>query len=132
MNPEITVYGIIVMYRPRRKKPNRIWNTPASTTTVKAIARAVPRSGIWLVKLRITAVNTTVIGPVGSEISVGVPPKREATRPMITAPHKPAAAPAPEATPKASAMGRATTAAVNPPKRSPRMLRVLMWFRNTP
>ena len=73
-----------------------------------------------------TAVNTTVIGPVGSDISVGVPPKSDATRPMITAPQSPAAAPAPEATPKARAIGNATTAAVTPPKTSPRTLRVLM------
>ena len=41
--------------------------------------------GLWR-KLRITDVNTTVMGPVGSEIKVGVPPKRDATKPMITAP----------------------------------------------
>ena len=93
---------------------------------MKARANAVARSGIWLVKLRITAVNTTVIGPVGSEISVDVPPNSAATKPIITAPQRPAAAPAPEATPKASAIGSATTAAVSPPKASPRMLRVLM------
>jgi hypothetical protein len=54
----------------------------------------------------ITDVNTTVIGPVGSEIRVGVPPNSDATRPMITAPQRPAAAPAPEAMPKANAMGK--------------------------
>ncbi len=50
-------------------------------TTVKAIAMAVSLSGAVAVKLRITEVNTTVIGPVGSEIKVGVPPKTAATKP---------------------------------------------------
>jgi hypothetical protein len=33
-----------------------------------------------------TAVKTTVMGPVGSEISVGVPPKSAANSPTSTAP----------------------------------------------
>ena len=99
---------------------------PASITTVKAMAR--PFSGLRAVRLAITAVITTVIGPVGSEIRLGVPPNRAANRPTSTAPQRPAAAPAPEATPKARARGRATIAAVTPPNRSPLMLVVLMWF----
>jgi hypothetical protein len=91
---------------------------------VKAIA--MPFSGSAAVRLAITAVITTVIGPVGSEIRLGVPPKRAAKRPTSTAPQSPAAAPAPEATPKASAIGSETTAAVTPPKRSPLRLFVLM------
>ncbi len=71
------------------------------------------------VRLAITAVITTVIGPVGSEIRVGVPPKRAAKKPTKIAPHKPAEAPAPEATPNVSAIGKAITAAVIPPKISP-------------
>ena len=73
-----------------------------------------------------TAVITTVIGPVGSEISVGVPPNRAAKRPTSTAPQRPAVAPAPLATPKARAIGRAITAAVRPPNRSPRRLLALI------
>ena len=73
-----------------------------------------------------TAVITTVIGPVGSEINVGVPPNRAAKRPTNTAPQRPAVAPAPLATPKARAIGKAITAAVTPPKRSPRRFLVLI------
>ena len=66
----------------------------------------------------------TVIGPVGPDTWVGVPPNRAARKPSTMAPVSPAIGPAPEATPKASARGRATTAAVRPPVRSPRQ-----WFR---
>jgi hypothetical protein len=69
-----------------------------------------------------TAVITTVIGPVGSDISVGVPPNREANNPIITAPYNPAVGPAPEATPKANARGSEIMAAVTPPKISPRQI----------
>ena len=86
-------------------------------TTVKAMAS--PFSGLSAVNLVITAVITTVMGPVGSEMRVGVPPNKAAKKPIKTAPHKPAAGPAPEATPKAKAIGRAITAAVTPPKTSP-------------
>ena len=92
------------------------------------MARACSGLSAVAVKLMITEVNTTVIGPVGSEISVGVPPNRDATRPMITAPQRPAAAPAPDAMPKASAIGKAITAAVRPPNASPLRLLVLMRF----
>ena len=97
-------------------------------TTVKAMAMAVSLSGAVAVKLKITEVNTTVIGPVGSEIKVGVPPKRDAPKPMITAPHSPGAGSPVAATPKARAIGRAITAAVTPPKASPRRLLVLIRF----
>ena len=53
-------------------------------TTVNAIA--IPFSGFTAMRLAITAVMTTVIGPVGSEIRVGVPPNSEANRPTSTAP----------------------------------------------
>ena len=86
-------------------------------TTVNAIA--IPLSGFAAIKEVTTAVITTVIGPVGSEISVAVPPNNEANRPIIMAPYKPASAPAPEATPNVSAKGRETIAAVNPPSMSP-------------
>ena len=92
------------------------------------MARPVSLSGAVAVRLMITEVNTTVIGPVGSEISVGVPPKKAATRPMITAPQSPGPGSPVAATPKASAIGRATTAAVRPPKASPRRLLVLIRF----
>ena len=62
---------------------------------------------------------TTVIGPVGSEISVDVPPNNDANKPIIIAPYRPASAPAPEATPKVKASGNETIAAVKPPNASP-------------
>ena len=62
----------------------------------------------------------TVMGAVGPEIWERVPPNSAAKRPTPIAPYRPAAAPMPEATPKASATGRPTTAAVIPPNRSPR------------
>ncbi len=70
----------------------------------------------------------TVMGPVGSEISVGVPPNRAAKKPTKTAPHKPALAPAPEATPKARAIGKAIMAAVTPPNISPLTFRKWILF----
>ena len=69
---------------------------------------------------------TTVIGPVGSEIKVGVPPNKAAKKPTQTAPYNPAIGPAPEATPKASARGNETIAAVKPPNISPRKLSKLI------
>ena len=75
-----------------------------------------------------TAVIITVIGPVGSEIRLGVPPNKAAKNPTKMAPHNPAEAPAPEAIPSAKAKGKATTAAVRPPKTSPLTLVKLIRF----
>ncbi len=86
-------------------------------TTVNAMAN--PFSGLVAIIDVRTAVMTTVIGPVGSEMSVGVPPNIAANKPTRIAPYSPATGPAPEATPKASAIGKETTAAVKPPKISP-------------
>jgi len=66
-----------------------------------------------------TVVIIRVIGPVGSDINVRVPPNRAAQKPTSTAPYSPASAPRPEATPKASAIGSDTIAVVRPPNRSP-------------
>ena len=70
---------------------------------------------------------TTVMGPVGPEIWEGVPPNRAAKNPTKIAPYRPAVAPpsAPDETPKARANGKATMAAVMPPKKSPR--KFLKW-----
>ena len=89
---------------------------PAPSTTAKAMAR--PFSGCAAISWVTTAVMTTVIGPVGSEISVRVPPKR-AEEPDHDRPIETGLAPAPDATPKARAKGSEMTAVVNPPKRSP-------------
>jgi hypothetical protein len=59
--------------------------------------------------------RTTTIGPVGPETLVGVPPNSAAKKPTKMAPYMPAIGPSPEATPKASASGIATTPAVRPP-----------------
>ncbi len=61
---------------------------------------------------------TAVIGAVGPEICVGVPPKIAAKNPRKMAPYRPALGPKPEETPKARARGRATIPAVTPPKYS--------------
>jgi len=61
---------------------------------------------------------------VGPDTWALVPPKTAAKKPTAIAPYRPAIAPIPEVTPKASARGRATTAAVIPPKMSPRILAV--------
>jgi len=62
-----------------------------------------------------------VMGAVGPEICVFVPPKRAAKKLKNKAPYRPAEAPSPEETPNANAKGRATIPAVNPPKKSPRI-----------
>jgi hypothetical protein len=67
-----------------------------------------------------TVAATIVIGPVGPEIWLGVPPNKAAKKPTQIAPYNPATGPAPDATPNASASGSATIAAVRPPNRSPR------------
>ena len=62
---------------------------------------------------------TTVKGPVGPVICVGVPPKIEASIPTIIDPYIPAAAPSPLETPKAIARGTALPHVVLPPSKSP-------------
>jgi len=81
---------------------------PPIMTTVNAMA------GSWA-NCVMSAAMTTVIGPVGPETCERVPPNTAAKNPTKIAPYSPASGPAPEATPKASARGRATTAAVRPP-----------------
>ena len=71
----------------------------------------------WLVMITAMA---TAIGAVGPEICDRVPPNTAAKNPTAMAPYRPAAAPNPDATPNASETGRATTAEVSPPNRSPR------------
>ena len=67
----------------------------------------------------ITAI-TTVIGPVGPDTCDDVPPNTAAKNPTAIAPYNPAIGLIPDATPNANANGNATTAAVTPPKKSPR------------
>ena len=74
-------------------------------------------SDLKLNSIKIKA-TITVIGPVGPDICLGVPPNKEAKNPTNIAPYNPVSAPIPELTPKARPRGRATTAAVIPPNRS--------------
>jgi len=67
---------------------------------------------------------TAVIGAVGPDIWVGVPPKKAAKKLIKIAPYKPALGPNPELNPNASASGRATIPAVIPPKKSPLKLEI--------
>jgi len=62
---------------------------------------------------------TAVIGAVGPEICVLVPPKSAAKKLIKIAPYKPALGPSPLETPKAKARGKATIPAVIPQKASP-------------
>ena len=62
---------------------------------------------------------STVIGAVGPDICVEVPPNKAAKKAMNAAPKSPADAPSPDCSPKAKANGRATTPAVSPPNKSP-------------
>ncbi len=78
------------------------------TTMVKASSRFAA------CVVTITAI-AMVIGPVGPDIWVRVPPNTAAKKPTAMAPYMPDAAPRPEATPNASATGSATYVAVMPP-----------------
>ena len=74
-------------------------------------------SGLKLNSIKIKA-TITVIGPVGPDICLGVPPNKDAKNPTNIAPYNPVYAPIPELTPKARPRGKATTAAVIPPNKS--------------
>jgi hypothetical protein len=83
----------------------------------------------------ITTMLTAVIGAVGPEICVLVPPKSAAKKLIKIAPYNPALGPNPDETPKASAKGSATIPAVNPPKKSPLKLEkrdfIVDWMNKT-
>ena len=111
------------MYFPNPKPPSPIWKIPASRKTVRMAGSASLTSPLLVAIIpAITTVLRAVIGAVGPEICVEVPPNSAAKKLMKIAPYKPALGPNPEATPKANANGRATIPAVIPPKRSPRRL----------
>ena len=63
-------------------------------------------------------IRIAVMAPVGPEIWKEAPDNPPITTPAMTAVTRPAAAVAPELTPKARARGRATAATVTPDKRS--------------
>ena len=108
------------MYLPRPMSPNPIWNKPASTNTVKIAGSAFVTSPSFAAIIpAITTILTAVIGAVGPEIWVLVPPNRAAKKLIKIAPYRPAVGPSPEETPKANAKGKATIPAVIPPNASP-------------
>ena len=113
MNPEITEYGVKATKRPIFITPRRTCIKPAMMAMVKA-------SDILLAWAVTTTAIATAIGPVGPDICDRVPPNTAAKKPTAIAPYMPASAPKPDATPKANATGSPTTAAVIPPKTSPR------------
>ena len=66
--------------------------------------------------------STTAMAPVGPDTCSDDPPKMAATSPAMMAVTRPAAAPTPDVTPKASASCSATTPTVMPASTSPRQL----------
>ena len=99
--------------RPVLNRPSAICRSPASTTTVKA-SPSVEACVVTMTDM------ATVMAGVGPEIWNRLPPNTDAKKPTAIAPYRPASAPRPEATPKASETGSAITADVTPPKTSPR------------
>ena len=67
--------------------------------------------------MQINTILTAVIGAVGPDIWVDVPPNSAAKKLKKIAPYSPALGPKPELTPKARARGKATIPAVKPPKK---------------
>lgn len=109
VNPSTTGSGINSTMRPRPVSPMITTSTPASTPSSGRDASPC---------CAMTGSSTTVIAPVGPETCRWLPPKIAATRPATMAVISPAAAPAPDATPKPNASGRATTPTVTPAIRS--------------
>lgn len=108
------------MYLPNPIKPNPTCIKPESINTAKIMGNAFPTSpSLEAIKLAMTNMLSAVMGAVGPEICVLVPPNKAAKKLKKIAPYKPAVGPKPEDTPKASAKGKAMIPAVIPPKRSP-------------
>jgi hypothetical protein len=100
--------------------PNTICKRPDSKNTARIMGNALLIDPSKLDKISaIKTILTAVIGAVGPDIWVGVPPKKAAKKLIKIAPYKPALGPNPELKPNASASGRATIPAVIPPKKSP-------------
>ena len=100
--------------------PKEICMSPESKKIVRIEGNAFETSpSLIAINPPITTILTAVIGAVGPEIWVSVPPKKAAKKLTKIAPYRPALGPNPELTPNASAKGRATIPAVSPPKKSP-------------
>jgi len=120
IKPETTGYGIYLIYFPTPIRPNIICRSPAKRNTNNIAGNAFSRSpSLMATILATTTILTAVIGAVGPEIWVLVPPNKAAKKLMNMAPYKPALGPIPELTPKAKAKGKATMPAVMPPNKSP-------------
>ena len=87
MNPETTGYGMYFMYFPSPRKPNPICIKPANKNTIKIDGSALFTSPSFAATIpAITTILTAVIGAVGPEIWVFVPPKRAAKKLIKIAP----------------------------------------------
>ena len=104
--------------------PKTTCNAPAmkNVARMSGMASSTVCAPLSSSELVMTEAETTVIGAVGPETCVGVPPKNAAKMAMPMAPYKPAIAPRAVWSPKARASGRATMPAVRPPMKSPLML----------
>ena len=110
------------MYFPNLRNPNPTCIKPASINTAKIMGSAFSTlPSLDAISVLIITILTAVIGAVGPEICVLVPPRRAAKKLKNIAPYKPAVGPNPEETPNAKAKGSATIPAVSPPKISPLM-----------
>jgi len=108
------------MYFPNPNTPKTTWISPASRNTIKIAGKAFSKlPSLAAIILAITTILTAVIGAVGPEIWVLVPPNKEAKKLIKIAPYNPALGPNPDDTPKANAKGNATIPAVKPPNVSP-------------
>lgn len=108
------------MYLPSPKKPRAICINPDNRKTVSMAGKALLTSPSYCAIIpAIITILKAVIGAVGPDICVSVPPNRAAKKAINMAPYSPAVGPKPELNPKASARGKATIPAVIPPNRSP-------------
>lgn len=109
VKPVITGAGINAMNLPNLSSPIISRNTPE----IKPAIQTPCRPYFWA-----STIKTALMAPVGPLIWKGAPESDPMTNPAITAVTRPAEAVAPDATPKASANGRATAATVNPANKS--------------
>ena len=81
INPETTGYGIYRMYLPSFKKPNATCIRPASMNTAKMMGNAFSTlPSLAAINVPIMTILTAVMGAVGPEIWVFVPPSNAAKK----------------------------------------------------
>ena len=115
IKPEITGYGTYFTIIGSDVKLRIICNIPAINITNIT-------DDVSAFKACIIDAITIVTGPVIPETSGTLAPIRPAIKHNIIAPHKPALAPKPVATPNANACGNAIIAAFIPPNISPAII----------